>query len=210
MNATGGMRRVALVLGFMGCIGGALTELSFAAEVADISQAGGAAVHSRLRFGHGVAVIGFLFPWAVVRALTWALNARGGMRRVALVLGFVGCTVGLLAERTSGVFIWNRVAAHRRYLKLMALPFMTELVPRLSPHSINVLPDGMPYGIKTVGVFEPREISIELFTGQVESGYHGEPPSISDIALLTVWPLIGFLLPWGLTRAMIWVVTWVR
>jgi hypothetical protein len=210
MNATEGIRRVALVLGFLGCIGGALAELSFAAEIADIWKAGMPPSIPDLVLLTVWPAIGFVIPWAVVRTLTWALNTREGMRRVALVLGFVGCTIGLLAERVSAVQIWDRVAAHRRYVKLMALPFMRELVPRLSPHSVNVLPDGMPYGIKKVRVFEPREVSIELFTGQVESGYHGGPPSISDFALLTVWPVIGFIFPWGVTRGMTWVVTWVR
>jgi len=138
------------------------------------------------------------------------MNGTEGMRRVALVLGFVGCTIGLLAELGSAANIWNRVAAHRRYEKLMALPFMRELVPRLDPHSVNVLPDGMPYGIKTVRVFEQGEVSTELITGQVESGYNGGPPSISDFAELTFWPVIGFIVPWGVVRALTRVVTWVR
>jgi hypothetical protein len=165
MNAREGMRRMALVLGFVGCTFGALTEMGFAAEIADIWKAGVPPSIPDFALLVVWPVIGFLIPWSVVHILTWGMNAREGMRRAALILGLVGCTVGVLTERASAVHIWNRVAAHRRYVKLMALPFMRELVPRLSPHSVNVLPDGMPYGIKTVRVFEPREVSIELFSG---------------------------------------------
>jgi len=141
------------------------------------------------------------------------MNATEGTRRVALVVGFVGCTVGLFAELSPAAHIWSRVAAHRRYVKLMSLPFMRELVPRLSPRSEYSVPDGFvaPYGIKTVRVFARGEVSIELITGRVESDYYRhEGPSISDFAGLTFWPVIGFIFPWGVVRTVTWVVTWVR
>jgi hypothetical protein len=203
------MCRVALVLGFVGCIGGALTELRFAAEIADIWSAGIPPSVSDLALLTVWPVIGFIIPWGIFRTVTWALNARQGMCRVALLFGFVGCTIGLFAERDAAMQIWDRVGAHRRYLKLMSLPFMRDLVPHLAPHSVNILPDGMPYGIKTVRVLEAAEVSIELITGRVESGYYGGPPSISDFALLTVWPIIGFVIPSAAVRAMTLIAAWV-
>jgi hypothetical protein len=210
MNATSAMRRVALLFGFVGCAVGAGADLGLVADIADIWKAGTQPSTPDFALLTVWPVIGFLVSWAVVRALTWAVNARKGMRMIALVLGFVGCAVGVLAERTSAWQIWDRVVAHRRYVRLMALPFMVDLVPRLSPHSVNTLPNLMPGRIKTVRVFKPGETSIELITGKVESGYCCGPPSAVDVAGLAFWPVIGFLLPWCAVRAVTWVVNWVR
>jgi hypothetical protein len=81
---------------------------------------------------------------------------------------------------------------------------LKDLVSRLSPHSVNVL-DDFPHGIKTLGVFEAGEVSIELSTGEIESEYYGAPPSIFDFIALVFWPVIGFIVPWGAVRILNWV-----
>lgn len=131
------------------------------------------------------------------------------MRRLGLLLALVGCAIGVYPSLGAAEHLWGRIAAHKRYEKLMATPLMKGLLPQLAqlpPGSVVDVTGAKPsYGIKAVRRFREGDVSIELSTGEIESGYYGAPPSVLDFLMLAFWPALGFIIPWGTVRVLSWV-----
>lgn len=70
-------------------------------------------------------------------------------------------------------------------------------------------PDPNPDGIKTIRYWEyaPGQVrALELTNGDWSSE-PPSPPELREILIPLFYPLIGFLLPWGATKVVIWIVT---
>jgi hypothetical protein len=163
------------------------------------------------------------------------MNLREGTRRLALLLGVVGTIFGGFASYMELQTVQNQRARHNRFEQLTNSPvvkqarkscFENSAMPDKRP-SVEFDRDGKlipPYclipinderatdyapselnsgGIKTVH-FQNREIaSIEPQDGQTL--YPTPAPATWLYLLIALFPVLGFLIPWGVVRSVGWV-----
>jgi hypothetical protein len=180
------------------------------------------------------------------------MNVREGMRRLGIVLGVVGCAIGILFGYESARQLWDVHTAHQRFESLMASPTMLSLAKQVrwfstenrkkagelaaDPEFLKLSDDEQKYilglakdqgfsptltgaapsdenhiidvqvnleGVKKVNVDKFGRISlIELSTG--ESIPRTEPPTLMAFVGLLLYPISGFLAPWGAIRVLVW------
>jgi hypothetical protein len=150
------------------------------------------------------------------------MNAREGMRRVGLVLGIVGGTIGALIAYPTAEQLWsaradwfarnapglNGPVAYEPKDKALSETPEGDALDRVAAQMLRekggivVLVD--LDGIKEVTVDKAGQVSsIELLTG--ESVPRAERPPLRSYAALLLYPVIGFLVPWGIVRILYWV-----
>lgn len=226
------------------------------------------------------------------------MNIREGSRRVGILLGVLGATIGFVAEDHDGMNLWTAHAANRQFDSLMSAPTMVQVSkaanvehardvenadlgrrvkerfpgvygdltnsdlgkkvrarypdgswekhakdvspspvqpktdasktgkftpPPLSSHEGPTLPLDLPTsapwesapkvgfvvvihhdGLREANVDSDGIIqSIRLEAGQVVE--RGEPPVVASYLKVLLYPLLGFLIPWGTIHALSWV-----
>jgi hypothetical protein len=145
------------------------------------------------------------------------------MRRLAIVLGVLGCAVGAFAGYENARDVWNARAANNKFKSLVASAVfqkeLRELMDAIQKDwfAQNAPPDERK---KTVSLEEKGRngverwtvdpsmgdiTSIELSTG--EKLERTEPPPLRAYLLPLMYPISGFLIPWGAVRVLTWVGT---
>jgi hypothetical protein len=157
------------------------------------------------------------------------MNLREGTRRLALLLGLVGLIVGGFFSYLVLQSVMSQRADHQRFEGLAdssvveqarkerfgpwdaagspIQPFDPKQPYCIADHDRNELDysasEPNSSGIRTVH-FENREIaSIDTTDGQTL--YPTPAPSAWLYLLIALWPVLGFFIPWGATRAIGWV-----
>lgn len=145
------------------------------------------------------------------------MNIKEGMRRLGLLVGCCGAITGGMLAYPDAESLPQTKAAQHRFESLMDTPAMREVaksavttagqnpefVKELREHngtSVEVDKDG----IEGVLLDETGRISsIDLTTGR--SVKRVEPPPLMAYFGLLLYPLFGFLIPWGCFRLLTWV-----
>ncbi len=132
------------------------------------------------------------------------------MRRLGIAPGVLGGAVGGLYAYGYGTDLWKSRATHARFESLMALPIMRQV----SAEAADRFSQGKPVymftvqseGIKGVGIssLDGHVLSIDLLSG--EFVVDAKPASPVDYAGALALPVLGFLLPWGIIRALAWLI----
>lgn len=158
------------------------------------------------------------------------MNVMEGMRRLGIVLGLGGSVMGVLLGYDSALNLWNAHVTHQRFESLMASPVMLSIAKeaeevaidpdfrKLSDEDQKAVLDVLGRltnqgvnlgGIKEVNVNTSGRISsIELSTG--ESLPRTDPPTLMAFVGLLLYPIGGFLAPWGAIGALAWLVAGLR
>jgi hypothetical protein len=167
------------------------------------------------------------------------MNAREGMRRLAIVLGIAGSLTGSVFGYQNARDVWNARSAHKRFESLAATPAIQKDVKELvdtiqkgqsknlstlSDEQLQVyknLLESTPPGERqklarldrrasgdgidqfTIDPSTSTITSIQLSTGELLS--RTPPPTLAAWIALPLYPLVGFLIPWGAIRALTWV-----
>jgi len=149
------------------------------------------------------------------------MNAREGMRRLGIVLGVLGGAVGAFAGYTSARDVWNARTAHNRFELLVASPVIQkdrkELMDAIQKDwfARNAPPDERKRmaSLEEKGVGGVERFTVEPSTGAItsielstgESIQRTDPPTLLAYMALPLYPLIGFMVPWGAIRLLTWI-----
>ena len=141
------------------------------------------------------------------------MNLREGTRRLALLLGVAGVIVGGLASYVELQTALEQRARHNRFEGLVAsdvvkqerksLAGWVSIDPKTGEriHWDQLVNKG---GIKTIHWTEDNQIeSIVPEDGQAL--YPTPAPAAGTYLLITLFPILGFFIPWGVIRAIGWV-----
>jgi hypothetical protein len=150
------------------------------------------------------------------------MNVREGMRRLGITLGFLGGTAGAFAGFTHAKDLWNTRSAYKRFESLAASPairkerkelweamqkdwFTRHAPPEDRKKMASAETKGRIDGVDqfTVEPSSGRIVAIEISTG--ESVQRVDPPAPQAYLFPLLYPLFGFLLPWGVIRVVTWV-----
>jgi hypothetical protein len=140
------------------------------------------------------------------------MNGREGMRRVGLAFGIIGGLAGsLFAYNELDDTLRQRERAQSFAALLTTPPAHVRIPPDTSGRSLTVDFQSDPdnRGISTIdysrsAVDQPFEIdSFEKASG--EHIRKTDFPPFSDYLFVAVIPMLGFLVPWGLMKALAWV-----
>jgi hypothetical protein len=140
------------------------------------------------------------------------MNFKEGMRRLALVSGFVGAAAGMLVVYMENDTYRFNEGVYQEYAALVDLPVMQKIVAsakadkiRLPPYTVEFTEEVKP-GIKELQL--SNKFEIESFTRTDGAKvYQAQPPSYSNHIWTYTFPIIGFLLPWGILRIFSWIVS---
>src|SRR5262245_3594767 len=134
------------------------------------------------------------------------MNIREGVRRLGILLGASGAILGGSLAFKDAQTLWNTRTAHRNFEAVMASSTMQRIAKAAREQKesggfaalVNV------DGIKQVEVDRAGVVSsIELSTG--ESVHRTEAPALKAYVSLLLYPMLGFLAPWGTIRVLTWV-----
>jgi hypothetical protein len=167
------------------------------------------------------------------------MNAREGMRRLAIALGVAGSFTAAIFGYQNARDVWNARSAHKRFESLVTtsaiqkdLKELVDTIQKGRSKNLSTLSDeqlqvyknlleNTPPGERqklarldrkasgdgidqfTVDPSTSTITSIQLSTGELLS--RTPPPTLMAWIVLPLYPLIGFLLPWGATRVLAWV-----
>lgn len=143
------------------------------------------------------------------------VNVKEGMRRAGLLLGVCGGLLGGFLAYGDAQNLWNARKAHYRFEALIASPTLRQVAKAVrdeqngpwvkyrSEHTESAI--GVDHdGIGKVMVDQAGLISsVELATG--ESVQRTAAPSLTAYCSLILYPLLGFMLPWGIVRVLTWI-----
>lgn len=148
------------------------------------------------------------------------MNLREGTRRLALLLGVAGAILGGVLSYSLLRSVMLRTAENSRFellenSKLVSDARQMEQREQAPPQG---WPPTVPYshhfhystsldygGIKTI--YWNREYEVESI--ETEDGQYLHPipaPSAWSYVLIAMLPLLGFIVPWGVVRAIGWVI----
>jgi hypothetical protein len=184
------------------------------------------------------------------------MNVREGARRLGIVIGVLGGTLGAFAGYPSARDLWNARAASKKFDSLMASPTMLKVakaavdyqkatskvdsiaskyggVRVIEPHTLTYAngalsyernpsppPDTLPAdffskdgnetvlinadGIREAMINKSGIVrAVHLATGEwVEESL---APRLKSYLVPLLYPMLGFILPWGALRALTWV-----
>lgn len=151
------------------------------------------------------------------------INVREGVRRLSIVLGILGAILGTLAAFPSARDLWDARMASKRFESLTALPevqrdrkelmeaVQKEWLARNTPpeerkkmatleesgHSVDGV-ERLKVDLSTGNI-----VSVELLTG--EKVQRTQAPQPKAYVFLLLYPISGFLVPWGGVRVLTWI-----
>jgi hypothetical protein len=152
------------------------------------------------------------------------VNAKEGLNRLSILLGILGALLACLSSQRDATNLWRQSAAHRKFESIMSSPSMRKIA---SAERKAVPPPGLTgdrlgdlweWAAITTTTYLPinvgeidgatvdqngRVLSIKLSTGEFIERT-AAPPFTSYLALL-LYPILGFLFPWGAVRLVTWV-----
>jgi hypothetical protein len=131
---------------------------------------------------------------------------------LGVLLGVTGAVVGGYLAYGDAKALWNRHIAFKRFESVMTSPTMRKVGQAVRDDAQKDLDGSWATMSVSVGVGGIKEVTadrtgtislIELSTG--ESVQRVEPPSMGRYLIPLLYPVLGFLLPWGAVRAVTWV-----
>jgi hypothetical protein len=145
------------------------------------------------------------------------MNFREGMRRLGVVLGVAGSVIGIMSVYESSHGLWNAHIGHQRFESLMASDSLLKTAKDIKAFNTQAWKESLNSGavnsvevnqdgIKDVTVDRATRISsIELSSG--ESIPRVDAPKLSEVMAVLLYPIGGFLIPWGAIRVVVWLTT---
>jgi hypothetical protein len=148
------------------------------------------------------------------------MNMREGMRRIGLTAGIAGAVAGIVGSVFTCQDILHVRSEQSEFRTRLSTPFMSKHVKDIAKAS-ETLPAG--YVLEDTDFLQtPNEDgvkSIHYGTTSGEKGEHVESvtyldgttvykvPAIAwwEYAMVIVLPLVGFLIPWGAFRGLVWI-----
>jgi hypothetical protein len=136
------------------------------------------------------------------------MNIREGIRRIGLALGVLGGALGSVVAVLELSATWNNSTRAERW-RVATLEGRTANIPQDYSGDWVILSRPPKLGDVFTNGSQPTRASKPISDAPVieESFYsEPEPPSIGEWIRPLLWPLAGFLLPWGLLRVLGWIV----
>jgi hypothetical protein len=161
------------------------------------------------------------------------MNLREGTRRLALLLGAVGAILGGFVSYLELQTVLSQRSQHNKFEQLTASDVVTqerkcrllgyysgcsELPPLPQGYTLDKPkytieePDGRPGAselskgdIKTIQWTKKYDVE-SIVTEDGQTLYPTPAPSVWLYLLVALFPVLGFLIPWGAIRAIEWVV----
>jgi len=138
------------------------------------------------------------------------MNAREGFRRLGLVLGVIGFLGGAIAGYIFFDDIWQQRARYKAFSSLVNSPEVKSNPPSFfggNPVFDKEHPSKL--GIRVIQYDNSQDGKpAQVAAFEMEDGtflYKGEGPTVLSYLLPFAFPIIGFLVPWGVIKLLVWV-----
>jgi hypothetical protein len=142
------------------------------------------------------------------------MNLREGTRRLALIVGITGACLGCIASYSELKTVRDLSAHHAEFERLTAGFANSKLAQQMrrdaehDPSDNSITPDCC--GIEEIfwdknHIFNDPSGVYSITTEDGRSLYPTPAPGAGSYALIAALPILGFLLPWGVIRAVGWV-----
>ncbi len=140
------------------------------------------------------------------------MNVEEGFRRISVILGVLGFVAGTFFAYSDIGTLSKTRAAHERFLSAMTWPVIQQ-VAKQAAADFKRGHEPIWYqidreGVSNVMVSGGRIWAINLRSG--EAILDQKVATTLDYASLCLFPLFGFLLPWGTVRVISWVISGFR
>lgn len=164
------------------------------------------------------------------------MNFKEGLRRIGLAAGVIGACLGLFTSYLHGTDIHYQRERHSRFETLLNSPavqrdicFLTKDLSNAQDQTtlskvyeqfhdgqnmFNAVAatsgDADGWIVNAGGVsriyFDKKEQVTSIQDSEHNTFYSDPNPSILSYIVILVWPIIGFLIPWGVVKGFSWIV----
>jgi len=147
------------------------------------------------------------------------MNLREGTRRLALLLGAVGAIAGGFASYSALQTIREQRASHNRFEQLAASPVIQQARRSIGTACAkdpsnkqcgdathNPMSEVNSGGIETIYWNKDYQVGL-IQTDDGQNLFPAPAPSAWLYCLIVLFPIFGFLIPWGAVRSIRWVGT---
>ena len=164
---------------------------------------------------------------AALRARDHQMNIKEGMRRLALFAGVVGATVGGFVAYGDLTQVVAQRAQYKEFERSAAQippqqpsPSSSGVPPGITLRPITPPPQTSPAGTITFNLKDatpvtPAQITSQgvpldmstykPFASQTPLNEPPRKPTLWAYILVAIYPILGFVVPWGTIRAVVWV-----
>jgi hypothetical protein len=139
------------------------------------------------------------------------------MRRLGILLGVLGCVVGIFTAYFELRELRRSSIQSEKFTSIMASPDIRAAVDAIAQTDwfdenapLNTQPQTATVNIKLGGIRQAvvdkkakKVTSVTLETG--ESFYRTETPTLQSYLIPLLFPIIGFVVPWGAVRVLVWI-----
>jgi hypothetical protein len=142
------------------------------------------------------------------------VNIKEGMRRLGIVLGLVGGAIGAMSVYGGALHLWNAHVFHRRFESLMSSDTLLKVAKDIKAFNTQAWKEGLNSGaVNSVEVNQDgiRDVTVDktaLISSIVLSSGESIPrvdaPTLSEVLAVLLYPIVGFLIPWGVVRVIVW------
>jgi len=140
------------------------------------------------------------------------MNAREGFRRLGLVLGLTGVAGGLIVAYLFGDNLLEERKKHQLFSELLKSPEVQKDLPLYEQYDIQstefTKESPSKQGIHKIFYETTNGKHLEVTKFEMEDGrtlYPTDAPSLFSYFELLAFPLVGFILPWGLLKIVVWI-----